>query len=161
MKKYNAVLVLILALFLFNSCKENSSGPPFGFTVFHTDCKQAVLESKNNGCLVYSCDRIGNISIHHINAGFNCCPDDFDVPVSVSGSSIIIDETGVDGNCYCECLYDLSFTLTGLKPGKYTVIVKEPLLPAGDTALVLDIDVPTQKYAEKCAGRSAYPWITK
>ncbi len=161
MKTYITAGALLLASLLCFSCSEKSQYLVWNCTMTHTDCKQVVLESVNDDCLICSIDRSGNVSIHHINAGFNCCPDDFDIPVSVSDGSIIIDETGVSGDCYCECLYDLSFTLTGLQTGKYRIVVKEPLLPKGDTALVLDIDVPAQKYAEICAGRSAYPWMAE
>lgn len=65
-----------------------------------------------------------NDSIHviHINATYNCCPDDIEVSLLVEGNVLRITEREIlTQPCYCLCCYDVKSTIVDLLPGTYVV----------------------------------------
>ena len=60
------------------------------------------------------------VTIWHTVTTRNCCSL-FDLTVQVDDSIITVTEVDTGGYCYCECLFDLSVSITGLDPGTYTV----------------------------------------
>ncbi len=108
-----------------------------------TDCPvfPRVEEYSNSGCLPGSeTDPSGyqypgcgedeveiiakNDSIHviHINATYNCCPDDIEVSLLVEGNVLRITEREILTHpCYCLCCYDVKSTIVDLLPGTYVV----------------------------------------
>ena len=116
-----------------------------------------MLDSNREDCLRYEYDGKGNLKVYHINAGFNCCPEHFQIPVVVTGDRINIDETVVDGNCDCNCLYDVNYSISGVKPGIYIIEVREPFVSKSEDKLILVADL-TKKSGEYCITREHYPW---
>ncbi len=161
MKRYTLILALACSSFLFYSCNDDtvSTQPLFTYSISHTDCKSTIMEDTSGlDCLEYEYDGSNVLTIHHINAGFNCCPDDFDAVISMSGNSIIIDETRIEGNCDCNCLFDMTYTIKGVKPGKYTISFSEPLVYSKDSVLVYTADLAKEPNGSLCVVRDHYPW---
>ena len=62
------------------------------------------------------------VTVWHIGTNRNCCSL-FDMNVQVDDSIITVTEVDTGAYCFCECLFDLSVSITGLDPGTYTVEV--------------------------------------
>ncbi len=62
------------------------------------------------------------VTIWHTETTRNCCSL-FDLAVQVDDSIITVTEVDTGEYCWCECLFDLSVSITGLDPGSYTVDV--------------------------------------
>lgn len=112
-------------------------------------------------CIEYQYDGQDVLSINHINAGFNCCPDELAAVISVEGNVITIEEVEYlySGGCYCLCLFDLGYEIAGLLPGEYTVRVIEPYRHPDDEPLEFTIDLSSSPSSGRhCVYRSHYPW---
>lgn len=96
----------------------------------HTTCKtnlKSMVDYQFAGfeCIYYSYDGAGNLFISHINAIFNCCPDEtlgLTGDLVLNGNSITVTESDNGGMCSCMCPYDLNYTLTGIEAGNYTAV---------------------------------------
>lgn len=96
-----------------------------------------VSDYGDSGCLVnehgesfYPCgdDEVeftvvgGELHTRHLNAAYNCCPDEIAVSLFVQGDYLLLTEEEILTNpCYCICCYDVDSTVAGLTPGTYTV----------------------------------------
>ena len=158
--------ILFIFMLIFIGCKEESTTPKASEgqslkILKHSDCGgfQADTETDDGQtCIQYEYDGSDILLISHLNAGFNCCPDDFNkISLDVHGNTITLDESEVDGDCDCECLFDINFKLTGIQPGTYHFIVNEALSPKGD-ALSFDMDLSTKAADIYCVERLFYPW---
>jgi len=74
----------------------------------------------------------GVIDVEHLAVTGNCCPEGWDIGVVVDGSELDVWYYG-DGDCDCECLYDLEYQITGVESGTWT-------LNAGGASL--EVEVP-------------------
>ncbi len=111
-----------------------------------TDCpcftQQAYIKGySNSGCLDMSEGTLGeypgcgedeiiarvegnSIFVTHMNATYNCCPDDIDVKLSSQGSILRLDEKEIlTTPCDCMCCYNIYTEIAGLTPGEYTIEV--------------------------------------
>lgn len=62
------------------------------------------------------------ITVHHVAAVYNCCPDGFDYAVTLLGNRIDVTETEILSNpCLCLCCYNLSAEIEPVAPGAYTL----------------------------------------
>ncbi|MCK5821497.1 MAG: hypothetical protein KAH17_06410 [Bacteroidales bacterium] len=110
-------------------------------------------------CLSFEFDGDSILTMTHINAGFNCCPEEFIVKVDIRNDTIYITESERDGLCDCNCLYDLHFTIQPLPPGIYHITVDEPYVRQSDDPRLEDqIDLTKAGSGEFCVSRSHYPW---
>ena len=65
------------------------------------------------------------ITIHHLGATYNCCPEPFAYEVSQEGDRIVVQENEILENpCYCLCCYDLEATVSGAAPGAWNVVFR-------------------------------------
>lgn len=96
----------------------------------HTGCKNGEKKAFTDWefagfeCIYYNYDGSGNLEMSHINAIFNCCPDDdlgLTGDVTVSATSIAVVESDNGGMCNCMCPYDLYYDISNLPSGNYTV----------------------------------------
>ncbi len=146
---------------------------PWGYwetaTVIFSDCKTFQKASSpdstppNQTCIEYQYDGQSVLSINHINAGFNCCPDELAAIISIEGNVITIEEVEYlySGGCDCLCLFNLDYEITGLPPGEYTVIVIEPYRHPDDEPLEFTINLSSSPSSgSHCVYRSYYPWGT-
>ncbi len=62
------------------------------------------------------------VNVVHRNAGYNCCPDDIMVSLTVEGSDLILTETEIATMpCPCMCCYDVSSSIVDVEPGYHLV----------------------------------------
>ena len=172
-------VVLLLLIFMcaalpWFACDNSKSTNPAGSgdpeisasKVTGGDCK--TLEEIANGetppnqdCLQYSYGEDGVLQITRTNAGFNCCPDSFGVEIDLTENVITITENEfLTNGCFCLCLYDLQYSISGLPEGEYTIRVVEPYVTVSDqnAALEFDIDFSKTPSGEFCVYRTTYPW---
>lgn len=65
----------------------------------------------------------GTLTVHHLGALYNCCPEPFAYDVSQDGDLIRIRETEVLVNpCYCICCFNLTVVIEDVQPGSWTII---------------------------------------
>ena len=109
-------------------------------------------------CVEYSFDKKKNqLSIKHINAGFNCCPDSLYCKVDLIGDIIQIQEFEKAAQCDCNCLYDLDIEINGVVLKNYQVKFIEPYL-ADQIKLIFKIDLTNDTSGSYCVTRKQYPW---
>lgn len=157
MKKILYILFIGFALGFICSCKDNTQDPSALRSITHSNCKNTIMDDTKQDCIRFEYDGEDVLKIFHINAGFNCCPDHFNIPVKLVGDRIIIDEKVVGGLCDCNCLYDLTYTLSGIEPGIYNIEIDEPFVGSIDRKLSLTADLG-EKEGEYCITRCRYPW---
>ena len=174
MTKIMVVPVAAVAL-LFAACGEQATTSqetdmsPAGKVTGYTSCK-GTSDATSRGdtptaqdCIVYSYDGHSVLTLKHVNAGFNCCPDSLLAAFRISLGQIIIDESEdlASGGCHCLCLYDLDYRITGLSPGYYNIRVNQPYLRSGSEVLDFGVNLSTAKSGTFCVTRNFYPWGTQ
>jgi hypothetical protein len=80
-----------------------------------TDTASSVPES-----IVATSDAAGIVSIAHTSLYANCCSDITPSP-SRSASELVLGYAGTGGECDCMCTFDLTYDITGVAAGTYTV----------------------------------------
>jgi len=94
-----------------SGCLENSSVDAEEYPGYGEE--EIVAESKGN-----------SIHVIHLNATYNCCPDEIEVTLSVEGNNLkLIEQEILTTPCDCLCCYDVGAEIAGLIPGEYTVEV--------------------------------------
>ena len=69
--------------------------------------------------LVVEGDRL---TVTHLDATYNCCPDDIEVSLAVDEWLLVLTETEILVTpCDCMCCYEVESTVESLAPGEYTV----------------------------------------
>ena len=62
------------------------------------------------------------LAVTHLDATYNCCPDDIAVSLAVDEWLLTLTEQEILVlPCYCICCYEVQSTVAGLAPGEYTV----------------------------------------
>ena len=100
-----------------------------------------IKEYSNSGCLddSYAYDeeypecgedeviaQVEGNSIHvtHLNATYNCCPDDIEVTLFIEGNNLrLIEDEILTTPCTCLCCYNVETEVAGLIAGEYSVEV--------------------------------------
>ncbi len=163
--------VMILAVFL-GGCKDESvriiNNPEIsdfsGQLAGHSACKgfqsspSTVGGSDTLSCIVYSYDaRSHKLSLTHINAGFNCCPESLFCRFTLLNDTIVVDEHEKTPACNCLCLFDLFIEVHGIEAKEYYVKIIEPY--SGDQEnLYFTIDLSASNEGTYCVKRLLYPW---
>lgn len=154
-------------IYLANYLLKGGSPPcwfeiPVNFDTCKTFQKGDATDSTppNQDCIEYQYDGENVLSIKHINAGFNCCPDEIKAIVNIEDNIITIKEKEYlySGGCYCLCLFDLDYDISGVSPEVYTIKVIEPYLPEGNEPLEFTVDLSSSTSGRYCVDRSGYPW---
>lgn len=117
-----------------------------------------IVETPDSlSCVEYSFDKENNkLTLKHINAGFNCCPDSLYCKVELISDTIQIQEFEKSALCGCNCLYDLDIEVTGIEIKKYEIKFVEPYV--GDQIkLIFDIDLTKDLNGTYCVTRNQYP----
>ena len=156
--------VVYLIAYIFNDGPPPCSGvDPSGNLVDQTGCKVfgeeliTVDSSTFLDCIEYEYDGAGLLTMKHINAGFNCCPE-FEIVFHFEGSVITIEQIELEGLCDCLCLFDLDYQIENLTPGEYTITVIEPYTQEWDDPLEFDVDLSEAGSGNFCVYRYIYPW---
>ena len=144
-----------------------------GYLTGHSGCKSNLVDgrpgdqtaatgnpSDNETCVVYSYDMdTEQLTFTHVNAAFNCCPDDFKADFVIDGHTITVteDEVLVDP-CLCLCLYDVDYLMTGLAPGVYDLVINEKYTADGPPLRVRIYLTESVTDETVCIPRDGYPW---
>jgi hypothetical protein len=171
--KLKTIVISIFALtLLIAACEEKSENNEendqtdvSGWLTYHTDCKDTFksgieekVTSDTLSCIQYEYDEAESIlKIKHINAGFNCCPEELYCHFSFSGDTIVITESEKDHLCHCNCLYDLDMVLQNVEEKKYRIKLIEPYAES-QAALNVEIDLASNTEGSFCVTRKLYPW---
>ena len=164
------LLILVLAP-SGSACRRETTGESrptavTGALEGHSNCKDgagpsgdATAESRD--CVAYMLSSDGMLLLTHVNAAFNCCPDDLTAHITVVGDTITIREREVSARpCSCLCLYDLNYRFKNVEPGTYTLTFVEPYANGSDEPLTLTVDPQRSTPGRSCVERSGYPWNT-
>ena len=162
--------IFLIGLTLLISCNEENGTEVqtpvmTGKLINNSACKSELKSSfdvaetaDSLSCVQYSFDEANNqLTLTHINAGFNCCPDSIYVHTSLNGDTIIIEEYEIDGLCDCNCLYDLEIELDGVETKKYQIKFIEPYADS-QQEILFEADLADYSEGEFCVTRKAYPW---
>jgi len=129
--------IFLLAVFmgtLAMSCGKKSNS--FGLTNFsHLGCKSGTeaysinnktQESQGDSETMEIKSENGFWSVKHINAMFNCSPNNkLTADAAINGFTIDINENEEKHDANCLCLYDLNYEIGPIAHGKYTVILNK------------------------------------
>jgi hypothetical protein len=119
---------------------------------------QIVGTPDSLSCVNYSFDSDKNkLTLKHINAGFNCCPDSLYCKIELKGDTILIQELEKTAQCNCNCLYDLDIELNGVALKKYQIKFVEPYV-SEQNKLLFEIDLTKITNGTYCVTRKLYPW---
>ena len=157
-------MTFIIGLIVF-SCKEEAINTEqltvTGQLIKHTSCKDnfksaSEITSDSLSCIDYYFDQ-NKLSLKHINAGFNCCPESLWCTISVKNDTIIVQEFEKSALCRCNCLYDLDIQVTGIAEKKYILKFVEPYCGEQEK-LIFEIDLKEETEGLFCVIRKQYPW---
>jgi len=125
----------------------------------HLKLANAIAETHNSqSCVEFVFDQESKkLSLKHLNAGFNCCPESLWCTVVYRNDTIIVQEYEKSLGCKCNCLYDLNLELEDIEPGKYQLRMIEPYIGT-QQSLVCLLDLQTKKQGSFCVSRTNYPW---
>ena len=152
--------VLFISLAPPPDCPHSSE--PQGEVIDHSSCKSKdgyADKGGAEGCLHWMYDGDGVLTIEHINTVLNCCPVIL-AEVEVSGDPIVITQIDslFNGGCDCACVFDITYEITNLSPGAYTITVVEPYLFNQGPEMVTTVDLVAEPEGTFCLPRSGYPW---
>ena len=163
---YYALIISTIGLLTIRCEKENDKPLKItGQLISNTDCKDQLKSTldrdetpDNQSCVEYSFDTGNNkLTLKHINAGFNCCPESLYCKVELKNDTILIREFEKSALCKCNCLYDLVIEINGVDTRKYTIKFIEPYI-SGQDELIFDIDLKKDTNGSFCVARKLYPW---
>jgi hypothetical protein len=164
-KTYTIIFISVL-MFSCYSCEKNiiNNNNISGKLIHNTDCKtfkSAKIDSALSGtlsCIIYSFDASTNkLILKHMNAGFNCCPEELYCTISVNNDTIIIQELEKKALCNCNCLYDLDIELNGVESKNYYIKIMEPYA-IDEEKLSFGLDLEHSNEGSYCVTRKHYPW---
>ncbi|MDT8323582.1 MAG: hypothetical protein RRA94_05700 [Bacteroidota bacterium] len=164
-------LTIVLLLALPGCDGENESntpvvtGDPSGELTSATDCKSFMKStltgpgSSGESAVLYVYDADTRVlTLTHVNAGFNCCPGELSVAVTVSEGNITVVESEREAGCHCNCLFDLGIRVRDLPPGSWSIAFVEPYRHPDDAAISFTADLRTDPTGEHRVPRRHYPW---
>jgi hypothetical protein len=160
------LLALVVPALLASGCsEENPAGADdaYGVLLESVGCKTAegnmdAQLASGEECLEWAL-HAGVLSMKHVDAAFNCCPESLSAEVLIDGSLItVIEDEDFDGGspCDCICLFDLHIAVYDLAPGVYTISLSGPYSPE---PLDTTIDLAAQPTGRYCEDRESYPWL--
>jgi len=145
------------------SC-ENEDQIVTGKIITDSGCKTSKSDDYTDGtpdslsCINYLYEKSGTkLFIKHINAGFNCCPENLYCVVNMNSDTIIIKEYEKSAMCDCDCLYDLEIEITGVTSKQYHVKFIEPY-SGNQEKIIFEMDLTNHPEGSFCVIRKQYPW---
>lgn len=141
-------------------------GLPVGILVNYEGCKEfqkgTAIESTppDQDCIEYQYDGVSVLLLKHVNAGFNCCPDEILADITIEDNVITIEENESleSGGCDCLCLFDVDYQINNLPPGEYTIRINGLYLEEGNEILQFTVDLASSPSGSFCIYRDHYPW---
>lgn len=163
-----AIFSFFLSLFLLFSCTSELENPAeMNLTIsLHGNPQCNGLKSTDKyaetpasqSCIEFVFDRdIRKLTLKHLNAGFNCCPESLWCTVAYRNDTIVIQEFEKNLGCKCNCLYDLDIDVLGIEPGNFVVQFIEPYT-GNQEKLSFELDLRNNTEGSFCVSRGNYPW---
>lgn len=159
--KRELVFFLVLAV-AFTGCKKEALNPGIRLDK-SSECKDFNLKTdpevgQDKDCIFYSYqDNI--LTIRHVNAGYNCCPEGFIIHLEVKGDTLLITEKEKSSLCDCNCLFDLDYTLSDIRKGTWWIRVDEQYIQTPEQEKILfEVDLKNEPEGQFCVQRDIYPW---
>ncbi len=161
--------LVIFGLFIILCSCESLKYPISAYVSQVSDCKNSEsfnvqgLVSREPvpdtlSCVQYSYDKDKQtLMLQHINAGFNCCPKKIKCEIKTINDTIELKAIEEEAMCDCNCLYDITFTISDLPPGKYVLKFIEPYV-GNSEKLIFNVDLNKLYVGEFCFARKSYPW---
>jgi hypothetical protein len=145
--------------------EENIPAEISGQLISNTQCKdffksasEGITTPDSLSCIEYTFNQTDStLTLKHINAGFNCCPELLSCEVTASGDTLIIEEFEKSALCDCNCLYDLDIVINGVLDKQYKIKMVEPYA-RDQEELFLEIDLSVEVSGSFCVLRKRYPW---
>ncbi|UCD17924.1 MAG: hypothetical protein JSV44_03190 [Candidatus Zixiibacteriota bacterium] len=157
-------ILLTVILYLVLGCSEDNVTGGGKDTVL-SECKSFDKSGMvadippTQDCFEYEYDGQGILSVRHINAGFNCCPEIMvNYVIDPENEILTITEVETKADCHCNCLFDYCYKINDLTPGLYTIIVEEPYRHDDDPLLEFAADLNAACTGSFIVDRSHYPW---
>jgi len=141
--------------------------PPMGILLGYYGCKEFQKWSPTNDtppdqdCIEYQYDGTSVLLLKHVNAGFNCCPDEILADITIEDNTVTIEEDEsleITGGCFCLCLFDVDYGISNLPSGEYTIRINGLYLEEGDEILEFTVDLASSPSGSFCVYRDHYPW---
>ena len=164
MKKGAMLVGMVVIAGLWFSCERNNTFGTLSISVASDlVCKSGGLLKTNSpalevSCINYSYDGDSILSLQHLNASFNCCPEKFSVAIEVKGDSLIIYEDELKHGCKCNCVFDLDISVHNLPADKYHVRIVEPYVNYAWPRLIFDLDLKKTTSGQYCVTRPEGWW---
>jgi hypothetical protein len=164
-----SLLTVFCIAFMFFSCGKNDeinkelpmTGQLVGSSACKSNLKSSSLGSETPdtlSCVAYAFDPENNkLTLKHINAALNCCPNSVYCTIELHGDTILIQEFETSALCNCNCLYDLDIEITGVDLKKYLIQFIEPYA-SEQSKLLFAIDLTQNTQGSFCVTRKLYPW---
>lgn len=160
------LIAMVVSLCLCTTgCNDEAQAPAdhpqaTGSLVRIEGCKSTLTNTTaGSACMRFTYDAAARkLLLTHVNAGFNCCPEQIHAAVTVKDGTIRIAESEAGPNCRCNCLYDLDIVVENVPPQAFTVTVDEPLLDSNEVRMEFPIDLTSETSGEHCVPRRSYPW---
>ncbi len=160
------------AIYLLNYLFRGGPAPcaQSGVMLGYSGCKEFEKATLLDGtppdqdCIEYQYDGQGTLLLKHVNAGFNCCPDEILAEITLVGNTVTITENESlepSGGCDCLCLFDVDYQIGNVPPGEYTIAVDQLYLQPGAEILEFTVDLTSSPSGEYCVQRDHYPWGTR
>ncbi|HRZ41639.1 MAG TPA: hypothetical protein P5228_02935 [Bacteroidales bacterium] len=151
------LLVLLCGVISLMGCNKDKP-------VNHSDCKTFSGKSTvqnlgpDSSGVEYSYDiQNKQLNIKHINAGFNCCPDEIYCHVERLGDTIQVKESEKEAGCDCNCLFDIDFIVEDVEQQAYYFSLIEPYA-ATQAPIKFGIDLTQYTSGSFYVQRNGYPW---
>lgn len=117
-------LFLILIVFIATSC-EDKDGANAKILEVKDLTYEGCKEQKNTSDSIeeyveyYTIDS-NYLAFRHVNAIFNCCPEEINIEAKIENSKIFYNSFHMVDGCRCYCLYDTYCKIGPLSFSKYT-----------------------------------------
>ncbi len=165
---YSTLTIVLTSMFFLSCENETDKGQQIDFVgelISASTCKNELKSASVDedvpdslSCIEYLYDDENKkLSIKHINAGFNCCPDSLYCTISLKLDTIIIKEFEKIPQCNCNCLYDLDIVVNGVDKKIYQIKLIEPYSDE-QAELKFEIDLNIGNEGSFCVTRKNYPW---
>jgi hypothetical protein len=157
--------IFIAMGFLFSQCDDDPQTKMNGTLSEHSACKNFLVQNSSKfdvadttTSVVFTYSENQNLLIlNHINAAFNCCPDDLYCEFYLSGDTIHVHEFEESALCDCNCLYDLTMQINQVVPGVYKLKFHEPYV-GNQPMLFFELNLTQDTSGTFTVTRTGYPW---
>jgi hypothetical protein len=154
------IFYLLLTLFISLISCNLESDKIYGELISHSSCKndKGFNTNSDKSCIIYEYN-IDNevLTLKHINASYNCCPDHLYSDITIENNTITIVESEKEAGCNCMCLFDLEIAIYNIESNTYLIKYVEPYIGSQEK-IEFEINLDTSTSGTHCVDRTQYPW---